>query len=144
MIEDEIAGWHPWLNEQEFEPTSGDGEGQRSLAATVHKITERQTNLATERQQQHLEKQLALGAGIQWTGKKSYCPEKEEELGDGRDGRAEESLATGDGGQVQFHSHWTLMDLPYVQIFESSQLEGSYEGDLLYISCSLFSGVNAE
>ena len=101
-------------------------------------------NLATERQQQHLEKQLALGAGIQWTGKKSYCLEKEEELGDGRDGRAEESLATGDGGQVQFHSHWTLMDLPHVQIFESSQLEGSYEGDLLYISCSLFSGVNAE
>ena len=40
-----------------------------------------------------------IGAGIQWTGKKSYCLEKEEELGGGRDGRAEESLATGDGGQ---------------------------------------------
>ena len=30
--EDEMVGWHHWLNEREFEQTPGDGEGQGSLA----------------------------------------------------------------------------------------------------------------
>ena len=30
--EDEIVGWHHWLNEHEFEQTPGDNEGQGSLA----------------------------------------------------------------------------------------------------------------
>ena len=30
--EDEMAGWHHWLNEHEFEQAPGDGEGQGSLA----------------------------------------------------------------------------------------------------------------
>ena len=30
--EDEVVGWHHWLNGHEFEQTSGDGEGQRRLA----------------------------------------------------------------------------------------------------------------
>ena len=29
--EDEIGGWHHWLNGHEFEQTPGDGEGQGSL-----------------------------------------------------------------------------------------------------------------
>ena len=29
--EDEMVGWHHWLNGQEFEQTPGDGEGQGSL-----------------------------------------------------------------------------------------------------------------
>ena len=29
--EDEIIGWHQWLNGSEFEQTPGDGEGQGSL-----------------------------------------------------------------------------------------------------------------
>ena len=29
--EDEIVGWHHWLNRHEFEQTLGDGEGQESL-----------------------------------------------------------------------------------------------------------------
>ena len=32
MIEDEMVGWHHWLNGHEFEQALGDGEGQRSLA----------------------------------------------------------------------------------------------------------------
>ena len=32
MTEDEMVGWHHWLNEHEFEQTPGDGEGQGSLA----------------------------------------------------------------------------------------------------------------
>ena len=30
--EDEMVGWHHWLNEHEFEQTLGDSEGQESLA----------------------------------------------------------------------------------------------------------------
>ena len=30
--EDEMVGWHHWLNRQEFKPAPGDGEGQGSLA----------------------------------------------------------------------------------------------------------------
>ena len=32
ITEDEMVGWHHWLNGQEFEQTLGDSEGQRSLA----------------------------------------------------------------------------------------------------------------
>ena len=31
MTEDEMIGWHHWLNEDEFEPTLGDSEGQGGL-----------------------------------------------------------------------------------------------------------------
>ena len=31
MTEDEMVGWHHWLNEHELEPTLGDSEGQGSL-----------------------------------------------------------------------------------------------------------------
>ena len=30
--EDEMVGWHHWLNAHEFEQTKGDSEGQRSPA----------------------------------------------------------------------------------------------------------------
>ena len=32
MTEDEMIGWHHWLNEHEFEQAPGVGDGQRSLA----------------------------------------------------------------------------------------------------------------
>ena len=32
VTEDELVGWHHWLNGHEFEQTLGDSEGQRSLA----------------------------------------------------------------------------------------------------------------
>ena len=38
-----------------------------------------------------------MGAGIEWTGKKSYWLEEGEEVGDGR---ADEGSAIGDGGQA--------------------------------------------
>ena len=31
VTQDEIAEWHHWLNEHEFEQTLGDGEGQEGL-----------------------------------------------------------------------------------------------------------------
>ena len=39
--EDEMVGWHQWLNGHEFEQTPGDSEGQGSLACCspwVHKV----------------------------------------------------------------------------------------------------------
>ena len=33
MIENEMVGWHPWLNGHEFEKTPGDSEAQGSLAS---------------------------------------------------------------------------------------------------------------
>ena len=66
-------------------------------------------------------------AGIEWTGKTSYWLEEGEEVGDGS---AEGSSAIGDGGQAAV-SLTPDVDGTHVCIFESSQLEGSYVGDLL-------------
>ena len=35
VTEDEIVGWHHWLNGHEFEQAPGDGEGQGSLACCI-------------------------------------------------------------------------------------------------------------
>ena len=40
VTEDEMVGWHHWLNGQEFEQTLGDDAGQGSQRAAVHGITE--------------------------------------------------------------------------------------------------------
>ena len=37
--EDEMVGWYHWLNGHEFEQASGVGDGQGSLAFSVHGIT---------------------------------------------------------------------------------------------------------
>ena len=50
------------------------------------------------------------------------------------DGRAEGSSAIGDGGQAAI-SLTPDVDGTHVHILESSQLEGSYVGDLMYSSC---------
>ena len=67
------------------------------------------------------------GAGIEWTGKKSYWLEEGEEV---RNCRAEGLSAIGDGGHTTI-SLTPDFDGMHVCIFESSQLEGSYVGDLL-------------
>ena len=40
MEEDEMVGWHHWLNGHESEQTLGDGEGQGAWHAAVHCIAE--------------------------------------------------------------------------------------------------------
>ena len=67
-----------------------------------------------------------IRAGIEWTGKKSYWLQEGVEVGDGR---AAGSSAIGDGGQAAI-SLTPDVDGMHVHIFESSQLEGSYVGDL--------------
>ena len=52
-------------------------------------------------------------------------------------GRAEGSSAIGDGGQASV-SFMHDIDGRHICIFESSQLEGSYVGDLLYTHCKIF------
>ena len=39
MIEDEMVGWHHWLNGHESEQTQGDSEGQGSLACWGRKVS---------------------------------------------------------------------------------------------------------
>ena len=41
--EDQLVGWHHWLNGHEFSKTPGDGEGQGSLNAAVHGVAESRT-----------------------------------------------------------------------------------------------------
>ena len=36
--EDEMVGWHYWLNGHEFEQTPEDSEGQTSLVCAVHRV----------------------------------------------------------------------------------------------------------
>ena len=38
-----MVGWHLGLNGHEFEQAPGDGEGQGSLRAAVHEVTESDT-----------------------------------------------------------------------------------------------------
>ena len=52
--EDEMAGWHHWLNGHEFEQTQGDGERQGSLACCSPWGSQRVGHdWATEQEQQH-------------------------------------------------------------------------------------------
>ena len=44
--EDEIVGWHHWLNRHEFEQTPGDGERQGAWCAVVHGVAKSQTWLS--------------------------------------------------------------------------------------------------
>ena len=46
MTEDEMVGWHHWLDGHEFEQAPGDCEGQGSLRAAVHGVAKRGTWLS--------------------------------------------------------------------------------------------------
>ena len=46
VTEEEMVGWHHWLNDHEFEQTPGDGEGQGSWCAAVHGVAESWTRLS--------------------------------------------------------------------------------------------------
>ena len=46
VTEDEMVGWHRWLNGHEFEQALGDGEGQESWYDAVHGVAKSQTWLS--------------------------------------------------------------------------------------------------
>ena len=46
VTEDEIAGWHHWLNVHEFEQTPEDSEGLRSLVCCSPEVAKSQTRLS--------------------------------------------------------------------------------------------------
>ena len=46
MTEDEMAGWHHWLDGHEFEKVLGVGDGQRSLVGAIHGVAKSQTRLS--------------------------------------------------------------------------------------------------
>ena len=43
MTEDEMAGWHHWLNGHEFEWTPGVGDGQGGLVCAIHGVAKHWT-----------------------------------------------------------------------------------------------------
>ena len=43
MTEDEMVGWHHWLNGHKCEQAPGDGEGQGNLCAAVHGVAKSRT-----------------------------------------------------------------------------------------------------
>ena len=67
------------------------------------------------------------GVGIKWTGKKSYWLEEGKEVGDGG---TERLSAIGSGGQAAV-SLTPDLDGTHIHIFEISQLEDLYVGDLV-------------
>ena len=44
--EDEMAGWHHWLDGREFEWTPGVGDGQGGLVAAIHGVAKSRTRLS--------------------------------------------------------------------------------------------------
>ena len=46
MTEDEMVGWHHWLNRHEFEWTPGVGDGQGAWRAAIHEVTKSWTRLS--------------------------------------------------------------------------------------------------
>ena len=43
--EDEMVGWHHWLNVHEFEQILGDSEGQEAWGAALHSVAKGRTDL---------------------------------------------------------------------------------------------------
>ena len=46
VTENKMVGWHHQFNGHEFEQFPGDGEGQASLVAAVHRVAKSQTGLS--------------------------------------------------------------------------------------------------
>ena len=50
MTEDEMVGWHHWLDRHEFEQVPRVADGQGGLVCTDHGVAKSQTRLITEQQ----------------------------------------------------------------------------------------------
>jgi len=48
VTEDEMVGWHHWLNGHESKQKPGDSEGQGSLVCCIHGLQRVRHNLVTE------------------------------------------------------------------------------------------------
>ena len=48
MTEDEMVGWHHWLDRHEFEQVPRVADGQGGLVCTDHGVAKSQTRLITE------------------------------------------------------------------------------------------------
>ena len=59
LTEDEVVGWHHWLDGHEFEQTLGVGNGQETWRAAVHGVTKSQTRLSDWTE-------LRASLGAQW------------------------------------------------------------------------------
>ena len=59
--EDEMVGWHHWLNGLVFEQALGDGEGEGRLCAAVHGVAKSQTRLSNWTINNNNNKNLSYG-----------------------------------------------------------------------------------
>ena len=65
MTEDEMVGWHHWLDGRKFEQALGVGDGQGSLASAVHGVTKSWTWLSNVTDLVSLiSKFIGVGAGV--------------------------------------------------------------------------------
>ena len=82
--EDEMVGWHHWLNGREFEPTSGDAEGQGSLACCSPWITKSRIRLSDWTTKESKTKPSPIKYKREWvcvtifcgTFQKHHCPDR--------------------------------------------------------------------
>ena len=76
VTEDEMVGWHHWLNEPEFDQTTGDSDGEESLVCFSpwgHKesdLTEQQNNNKSRK----WDKRRVWHEAVQMRGSESQCP----------------------------------------------------------------------
>ena len=77
MTEDEMVGWHYWLNGHEFEQTPGVGDGQAAWCAAVHGVTKSQTWLSD-----WTELNLGVGSELNLLGCFYVSPGKSRSPGD--------------------------------------------------------------
>ena len=68
--EDEMVGWHHWLNGHEFEETQGDSDGQRTWCAAVHEVAKSWTQLIG-RMTKTIYRRIFLISQYKWTERKS-------------------------------------------------------------------------
>ena len=63
--QDEVVGWHHWLNGHEFEQALGDSEGQGSLACCHHGVAKHQTWLS-DWTTNNCPTLFVLGSAVRW------------------------------------------------------------------------------
>ena len=76
VTEDEMVGWHHWLNEPEFDQTTGDSDGEESLVCFSpwgHKESDL-TELQNNNKSRKWDKRRVWHEAVQMRGSESQCP----------------------------------------------------------------------
>ena len=107
--EDEMIGWHHWLNEHEFEQTWGDSEGQGSLppcSSQGHRIRH---GLVTEQQQ------LLMLAGFSYIVNFLGGSDGKASVYNAGDPGSSPGLGISPGGEMSIHSSTIAWKIPWME-----------------------------